>query len=77
MTLELRDEIFLSSHQVFFLILQGNERPPREILGHSNGGGEGILPIIYIALKNPISTHHRSKLLIGNMCFVGVDESHI
>ena len=77
MMLELRDEILLSNHQVLFLILQGNERPPREVLGHSNGGGEGILPMIYIALQNPISTHHRSKLLIDNICFIGVDESHI
>ena len=32
----LRVEILLSSHQVLFLILKGDERPPREKLGHDD-----------------------------------------
>jgi len=36
-TLELREGILLSSHQVLFLFLRGNERPPRERLGHGDG----------------------------------------
>jgi len=35
-TPELREEILLSNHQVLFLIIRGDERPPRERLGHSN-----------------------------------------
>jgi len=35
-TPELREEILLSSHQVLFLILRGDERPPREILGYDD-----------------------------------------
>jgi len=33
-TPELWEEIHLFSHQVLFLILRGDERPPRERLGH-------------------------------------------
>jgi len=36
-TPELRERILLFSHQVLFLILRGDERPPREILGHCGG----------------------------------------
>jgi len=45
----LRERILYSNHQVLFLILRGDERPPRERLGHDRlvGGGEGILPMIY------------------------------
>jgi len=40
-------------------------------------GGEGILPMIYIASRNSSSTHHRSRPLIDNMNYTRVDESHI
>ena len=36
-TPKLRERILLSSHQVLFLILRGDERPIREGLGHSRG----------------------------------------
>ena len=61
-TPELRKRILLSSHQVLFLILRWDERPPRERLSHR--GGEGTLLMVYIASRNPSSTHHRSRLLI-------------
>ena len=41
-TPELREMILLSSHQILFFILRGEERPPRERLGHY--GGEGTYP---------------------------------
>jgi len=47
--LELMQEILLSSHQVLFLILRGDERPLRERLGHSSG--EGIQSMILIGSR--------------------------
>ena len=72
---ELRESILLSSHQVLFLILRGDERLPRERLGHY--GVEVTLPMIYIASKNPNSTHHRSRLFIDNTSFTRINESYI
>ena len=47
---ELRERILLSSHQVLFFILRGDERPPREMI-IVVVGGEGTLPMIYIASR--------------------------
>jgi len=45
--MKLREEILLLA--VLFLILRGDERPSKEILGHDNG--KGILHMIYIASR--------------------------
>ena len=70
-TPELRERILLSSHQVLFFILE-------EMRGLQERdcycGKEGILPMIYIASKNPNSTHHRSRPLIYNTSSTRVDE---
>ena len=81
------EEIFLSKQQVLFLILRGDERPPRERLGHNDGDrilpmighndGVRILPMIYIASRNSSSTHHRSRPLSNNTSSIRVDEFHI
>jgi len=47
----------------------------QERLGHESG--EKILLMIYIASKNPNSTHHRFRPLINNTSFTRVNESHI
>jgi len=44
-----RERIFLSSHQVLFLILRGDKRPPKEKLGHSEG--KGIQSMIFIGSR--------------------------
>ena len=64
-TSELRERIFLSIHQVLFFILRGDERPLREMV-IVVVGGEGTLLMVYIASRNPSSTHHRSMPLIYN-----------
>ena len=71
-TPELRERILLFSHQVFFFILRGDERPPRERLCHC--GGEGTLLMIYIASRNSTSTYHKFRPLINNTSFTRVDD---
>ena len=48
-TPELKERILLSSHQVLFFILRGDERPLREMV--IVVGGEGTLLMVYIASK--------------------------
>ena len=47
------------------------------VIVDADGGGEGILSMIYITSKNSSFTHHRFRPLIDNTSSTRVDESHI
>jgi len=73
-TPELRERILLSATKLSSLSLE-EMRSLQERDCHCCG--ERILPMIYIARRNPSSTHYRSRPLIYNTSSTRIDESHI